>query len=205
VETNDNPARWLEEDSLRGADRKGELTGREIVAGHEAGHVTVAWSLGTWPHVVLDPIAEGGRTSRLPARNDHESIAIITAGIEADCLQGIDSVEVRLSQAQDWNNLRTRYPSARMAQVSPARNLAKHLLLENRDAWWRIRQRLLVADHIGWREIALIATGEEPSFKCIRCNGEFEVIDPSLLTRDLDGRPVCTQCATQIPSDERLY
>jgi hypothetical protein len=146
----------------------------------------------------------GGETSRLLARNEHESIAIITAGIEADHLLGIDNVQVLQSQLQDWNNLRTRYPNVTITEVTPARELAKHTLLSNRDAWLRIRERLMVADIIGWREVTLLVTGAEVRLVCIRCRDEFDVDDPSYMTRGVDGQPVCSQCAVQMLPDERL-
>lgn len=204
MKTSGNPPQWISDDSLLTIDRLGEFTDREILAGHEAGHATVAWFMYTWPHVALNGNSGGGETLRLAARNDHESIAITMAGIEADLLQRIDSVKVQFAELQDWSNLRARYPSATITEATPARELARGTLLKNRNEWWRIREQLLVTDHVNWREISSLVTGKEPSFICARCSRAFEVEDPSYMTRDMDGQPVCSLCASRMLPGERL-
>ncbi len=204
MKTSGNPPQWVSEGSLLTIDRHGEFTDREILAGHEAGHATVAWFMQTWPHVALNGNSGGGKTLRLAARNDHESIAIVMAGIEADRLQRIELVKVQFAQLQDWSNLRVRYPSPTIAETTPARELARGTLLKSRNEWWQIREQLLVTDHVDWREITSLVTGEEPRLICARCGRAFEVDDPSYMTRDMDGQPVCSLCASRMLPGERL-
>lgn len=178
---------------------------RRWVAGHEAGHAVVASLLRAWPEVTITPPPVfSGNTNRLTARNKIEDIAINRAGGVADELQCNRAPQLAVSQSGDNENLRTRHPGISGQVVNSSLQLARKILLENRDSWMRVRDSLLRTDFPDWKELVLLVEGDEARLVCGRCEQVFEIDNLAEMMHDVDGRQVCEHCSAKMPDSEQL-
>jgi hypothetical protein len=143
-------------------------TGRELAAGHEAGHAVVAWHYGAYidkvtviPFTLADGTQAGGCVKAAAFRSRRAEAACTLAGHAANItLQGIDAATAWEAAQGDVRDLRAAGVPDDTWPVHMG--FACGILEKRRRQWERLYTRLLTVDELPWREVATILGRRDP-------------------------------------------